>query len=393
MNFYSNTLARSSAFAAAINAPSLLPPNGDGAIKKEHDMNKVANIGHNNPPEGIEAVIECLKAGRDATEALDALAETQKTPVDLSTDKSRKEIASRAYAISKMKTEAEEVGKQLVSGWKQKAKVVDASRATIRTRLDEIRDTIRKPLTDWENAEEERKQSLRTRLADLGFDYVNSQTSLKEVSAAIELIEATVIDETWGDYIHEAQIEKDATIKTLNGFYLAAKQREADQAELQKLRAEREERERQDEKKRIEQKRIADAEAEAKRKADHEAAIETARKEAAKKAEQDALDAAAEEAETARLEAKQREAELQQQVEDERRRTAEAVAAERTRVEQQQQDEAEAQRKLEADEQHKNQVEDLIYSAIFKITGNQSHSHKIVTALMTNLIPHMELKL
>jgi hypothetical protein len=72
---------------------------------------------------------------------------------DLSTATSRKEIASLAHKISKAKVVLDNLGKNLVSDWKQKAKQVDAARKTARDFLDELRDEVRQPLTDWEEAE------------------------------------------------------------------------------------------------------------------------------------------------------------------------------------------------------------------------------------------------
>ena len=82
--------------------------------------------------------------------------EAAKFEPDMSTDGGRKEIASRAYQVSKAKTTLDNLGKQLVSEWKAKAKTVDNQRKTIRDTLDDLRDGIRQPLTDWENAEKER---------------------------------------------------------------------------------------------------------------------------------------------------------------------------------------------------------------------------------------------
>ena len=66
------------------------------------------------------------------------------------TDKSRKEIASMAYKVSQSKTWLDNLGKELVTDWKAKAKQVDISRKHIRDYLDDLRNDVRKPLTDWE---------------------------------------------------------------------------------------------------------------------------------------------------------------------------------------------------------------------------------------------------
>lgn len=75
---------------------------------------------------------------------------------DMSTATSRKRTASLAASISKTKTFLDGKGKDLVSGWKKKAKVVDNSRKAMRERLDELKKIAREPLTQFE-AEEEAK--------------------------------------------------------------------------------------------------------------------------------------------------------------------------------------------------------------------------------------------
>jgi hypothetical protein len=50
----------------------------------------------------------------------------------------------------------DDVGKEIVSEWKKKSKVIDEKRKTIRDRLDALRDKIRTPVTEWEKAEEDR---------------------------------------------------------------------------------------------------------------------------------------------------------------------------------------------------------------------------------------------
>jgi hypothetical protein len=75
---------------------------------------------------------------------------------DISTTKGRKEIASLAHKVSKSKVALDEAGKNLVSDWKIKAAKVDESRKHARDFLDNLKDKVRQPLTEWELAEETR---------------------------------------------------------------------------------------------------------------------------------------------------------------------------------------------------------------------------------------------
>lgn len=69
---------------------------------------------------------------------------------DLSNDARRKKTASLARKVASTKTYLDGLGKELVSDWKNKAKVVDANRKVMRDRLDELKEIARKPLTEWE---------------------------------------------------------------------------------------------------------------------------------------------------------------------------------------------------------------------------------------------------
>jgi colicin import membrane protein len=80
---------------------------------------------------------------------------------DLSSEARRKKTASLAYKVSQTKTYLDDLGKNLVSDWKNKAKVVDANRKVMRDRLDELRDLARKPLTEWESEQKRIKEEKR----------------------------------------------------------------------------------------------------------------------------------------------------------------------------------------------------------------------------------------
>ena len=74
---------------------------------------------------------------------------------DVDTRIGRIDIASLAHKISRSKVALDTLGKNLVSGWKSKAKAVDAERKIIRDRLDLLRDEVRLPLVEWEKIEAE----------------------------------------------------------------------------------------------------------------------------------------------------------------------------------------------------------------------------------------------
>lgn len=82
--------------------------------------------------------------------------EVRSAQTDISTKAGREAVASLAYKVARSKTALDEMGKTLVADWKSRSAAVDAERRTIREKLDELKDEVRKPLTDWENAEKQR---------------------------------------------------------------------------------------------------------------------------------------------------------------------------------------------------------------------------------------------
>jgi len=69
---------------------------------------------------------------------------------DISTEQGRKDIISLAYKITRSKTLIDDLGKGVVAEWKKKAKLIDEHRKTARDFLDDLKNTARQPLTDWE---------------------------------------------------------------------------------------------------------------------------------------------------------------------------------------------------------------------------------------------------
>lgn len=149
---------------------------------------------------------------------------TDFTP-DTTTDKGRKLIASQAHAVSKSKVLLDNVGKGLVSEWKQKSKLVDASRKEARDYCDNLRDTVRQPLTDWEQAievEKERHEKAVQFRREFGQALISAamdekQKELERINAKIEAekLEAERIEQEkqaeQERIEREAQIAKEAT--------------------------------------------------------------------------------------------------------------------------------------------------------------------------------------
>ena len=77
---------------------------------------------------------------------------------DVKTNKGRDAIRSNAANVAKAKVRIDDAGKSLVADLKELPKKIDASRKSVRDRLDALRDEVRKPLTDWELEQERIEQ-------------------------------------------------------------------------------------------------------------------------------------------------------------------------------------------------------------------------------------------
>jgi len=116
-----------------------------------NQLSKVENI----------TALEVFTSGNAETLISQIESEVRSFVPDLKTVKSRKEIASLSAKVSKSKVVLDGLGKNLVADWKTKAKAVDTERKMVRDRLDALRDEVRKPLTEWEEAEKARVEQER----------------------------------------------------------------------------------------------------------------------------------------------------------------------------------------------------------------------------------------
>ena len=276
---------------------------------------------------------------------------------DVSTKKGRDAIASIAYKVAKGKTALDNIGKDLVAELKDVPRKIDAERKRMRDLLDQWKDEVRKPLTDWEEAEAAREARHKA-----GIEWFNLRANehhdldLQELRASLAEVDAKAVNQSWEEFEAEAHRAKAKALDALTAAVAARERYEAEQAELAKLRAEAAAREQKDREERIAREAVerAQREAEAKAQAEREAAIkrEAEAKAAAERRELE-LRLAAERAEREKAEALRRE---QQAKADAERREAEAVAAEQRRVAAIAEAEAKEAKRREADKAHKTAV-------------------------------------
>ena len=109
----------------------------------------------------------------------------------IETASGRKDIASIAYKVAQSKTALDDLGKKLVSDWKAKSKKVDEVRKHTRDFLDDLKERVRKPLTDWEEAEAAKKEAERMAVElDLAWDEAHQMNDLFNREKAVREKEA-----------------------------------------------------------------------------------------------------------------------------------------------------------------------------------------------------------
>lgn len=336
-------------------------------------------------------------------------AEVRSHAPDLTTTKGRKAIASLAHTVARSKTALDGAGKSLTDEARKQIAVVDAERRKIRDRLDALKAEVRKPLDDWEAAEEARIAGIKDMLGNFDMARADVESSPEHIRHVIADIEAlpTGVD-VWAEYHEIAQAKREAALNHFRNLLVSARQREADAAELARLRAEAEERARRDAEeaeRKAEAKRKAEQDrltAEAERRAEEERKAAEAR-EAERQAqiERDKVEAAeraAKEAEArAARESQEREEQHKRDLVEAKAREQAAAQRERDRIVAAQKAEQEAADKRRADAEHANRVKTAIRDALVPLTSpygdeDMSLAADIAVALYDGQIPHIEVK-
>lgn len=283
---------------------------------------------------------------------------------DVTTDTGRKAIKSMAHRVAKAKTALEAEGKRLADEQKEIPKKIDATRKRIKDTLDAWRDEVRKPVDDFEAAEEARVEAIKSNLAELqGAIDDQAPRTAETLRDRLSEIERDEYNEArFGEYVGAALELKAAAIERLNARIADAVKREVEQAELEALRAEKAERD----------------------KRDHEAALKAeaernaaAKAEAAIKAAQDAAEA--------------RERQLVAEREAAEKRATEAAAqAQRDLEAKAAAERAEAERR-EANKKHRAKINNEAMAALIAAGIGEESAKAVVTLIASKAVPHVSI--
>ncbi|WP_270385648.1 hypothetical protein [Acinetobacter guillouiae] len=314
---------------------------------------------------------------------------------DMSVKKERDALKSFAYNLARTKTTVDNYGKEMVAEIKKQSGVIDADRKFWRDNMDLLQEEIRKPLTEFENAEKDRVAKHEGAIEAIK-NFANNNSLITANSSMIEgaitTLNDQVIDSSFEEYEEQAKLAKLETLETLRNALTETQSLEAERAELERLRQadiERQQKER-DEKIAREAADKARVEAEAKALADR------------KRAEQEKLEA---EQREARLKLEKEQAELrEQQLKQqaiEREKQAEidrqnAVEAERLRIEQEAKAKADAELKeqqaREANKAHKKKICNEALQGLMGIGVSEELGKQILQAIHKGEVPHVSIK-
>lgn len=364
------------------------PPVADKAIAPDAPMLALIEVPGKDAPTVIDQARVILLDAQKFDQFYDKVkGETDAFEPDVSTAAGRDKVKSMAFRVTRTHTALDKAALELTAAWREQTNTVNASRKTMVERLKALADEVRRPLTEWEEAEDARvlaNADTVRRIRDDGA--VQFDDTAESVATRGRAVWALTFDPPqWTpEEAEQAEAAKHATVNALVAVRDRLEKEEAERAELAALRAEKEardlrqaeEREAQAERDRVESERV-EAEAAAERERQRLADAAQAEKDRIAAAELAAADKAREDAERAAQEAR----EATQRAHDE------AIAAERKRA-----DDAERERQVEADriaeEQRKREAQAIADAAAAKKLAdeqaerekNKAHRARVKTA-------------
>jgi septal ring factor EnvC (AmiA/AmiB activator) len=274
---------------------------------------------------------------------------------DVTTEKGRAAMKSMARKVASSKTAIDEMGKELVAVLKVQTNAIDAERKRVRDAFDELRDKVKAPAVEWENAEKSRVDNLQNALglirSHANAASINDPEHIRNcLLGAKEIFTSTV----WQEFSDVAVGAYKNTVNTLEQALADIEAQRKKDLELERLRAEQAERE----------------------KADREAKIAA---DAAEKAAKDATDAANKAAQDAIDEANRKAKEAQ-----------DALDAQSAK----EKAEEDAQAARDADKAHRAKINNAIVAAIVAAVPSLSadNAKNIVAAILQGQVPNTTIK-
>lgn len=218
------------------------------------------------------------------------LIDAQKIGRGLVADPTTKEgciqIKTMAKKISTLKNLIEEKGKEVAAELKAKPKLIDATRKEVKDTLDKLKEDVLKPIVDIEKRREQITEIDIMPAQAMMYDSVGIE---EQIAKLADLREKGI--DYWQESFEDASKSISDSMRQLNDFLLSARKKEAEQKELEELKAQKE----------------------AAQKIIQEQEIKKAREEAAEKARKEAEEAANKRIQEAEQKLKEAESKIQKQ--------------------------------------------------------------------------------
>jgi hypothetical protein len=326
------------------------------------------------------------------------LAEGKAIPSDVTVKKNRDALRSFAADVRSEKAGIKKARLRLTEEARTMVNNINAAGKEIDEQLESLAVDIRKPLTDWEEAEDARVDECNLIIANLKeaatIAWADNAGTVRDRGASVWSI--ALDPEKFGEQLEHAQHVKAETVATLKLALARLTKEEADRAELERLRADALERE-------AEQARTAAAQEAARQEAE-ELRLYQERRDAAEQAEaQRIADAEKAAAEKAQREAEERHAaelaaerEKLAAVERDAQAERDRVAlAEQQRLAKEEADRLAAQKiadelaRLEKDKANRARVKTAAKQAIMTCGADEETAQKIVLAIIAREIPNV----
>lgn len=344
---------------------------------------KPANIPALFQKDGCDPIIEGLKK------------EAAKFKGDVTTAKGRKEIASFARRFSTAKVYLDGLGKALSDELRDKIAPINGERNKIETCCNELRDEIRKPLTDWEDAEKERVAKHEQNIQTIN-DYLNVES--ENSSRAKELLDAVRafdVGEVFEEFELAATKAKEAVLTQLEAKFIVLQNAEKEKAEAERLEKERLEKEQKEREEKIAKEAAEQATKDAEKKAREEAEEkERKEKEERERLEKEKLqlqldkEKAERETKEAEDRAEQKKKEAAEKAKKEQR---EAVEKEKQRQADQIKADEEADEKRQANKRHRNKIHKEAKGSMLEHGISEEDATIFVTMVKDGLVKHIKI--
>lgn len=323
--------------------------------------------------------------------------DNQKVVFDYESPKGNKEARSHVFKLRQTKDALEKTRKEAKAESLRIGRAVDSEAAEIEARIESMIAVHQPKIDEIEQREKDRIAGIQQRITFLS-NFGDGAMSALQFKQSIEELESTPIDDSFAEFVADAAKAKDVNLIALRQLLADRLKYEAEQAELEKLRAEALAREQADRDAAI----AAAAVEKARVAAEQQAAIEAAKAakaiadaEAAAKAEREAADRrelelklTAENAERRRVESEQKAAQDAKDAEARAEQSRlKAIQDEKDRVAAAEQAEAAAQAKREANKAHLAKINRAAVAALVKGGVDEAVAKLVITLIAKDEVP------